>query len=161
MGDRRPEAFAGGEIETELRFLDYLRDSMARKLEDLTEDDVRRRLVPSGTTLLWLAKHTASAEALWIQHFLTAEVSYDDLPDEDELDDETVATVSELLRSTGRRTREIVGRIDDPDHLSAIDVHRHGRVTLRWTLTHLVEELARHCGHADILRELIDGRTGR
>jgi uncharacterized damage-inducible protein DinB len=67
-GDRRPEAFAADEIETQLRFLEYLRDSVARKLEGLSKEDVRRRFVPSGTTLLWLAKHVAAAETLWLQH---------------------------------------------------------------------------------------------
>jgi len=159
--DRRPEAFAAGEIETQLRFLEYLRDSVSRKLDGLSEADVRRRLVPTRTTLLWLAKHVAAAETLWLQHIFTAEVERDELPDEDELDDETIASVQALLAATGRRTREIVLASADPDQVSARDTRHHSRVTLRWILAHLVEEVARHAGHADILRELTEGATGR
>lgn len=150
-----------GEAETQLRFLEFCRDSVAGKLQGLSEQDVRRQVVPSGTTLLWLGKHVAAAEALWLQHFFLGEVTREDLPDEDELEDETVDSVSALLLSTGRRTRQIVAAYPDLDHLSVVDVPRHGRVSLRWILAHLVEEVARHAGHADILRELTDGSTGR
>lgn len=159
-GDRRPEQFAAGEVETQLRFLDYLRDSLARKLAGLSEEQARRQLVPSGTTLLWLAKHVAAAEALWLQCVMTGEVAYADLPDEDDLADETVATVTALLRATGRRTRAIVEADPDLDTSSAVALHG-AHVSLRWVLAHLVEEVARHAGHADILRELTDGATGR
>lgn len=160
-GDRKPEAFVAGESETQLRFLEFLRDSVARKLNGLSEEDVRRRLVPSDTTLLWLAKHVAAAENLWLQHFFLAEVGRDELPDEDELDDETIESVTALLAETGRRTRQVVAEHPDLDQLSVADVPRHGPVSLRWILAHLVEEVARHAGHADILRELTDGSTGR
>jgi uncharacterized damage-inducible protein DinB len=160
-GDRPIAAFAAGEIGTQLRFVDYLRDSVARKLAGLSEPDVRRRLVPSGTTLLWLGKHVAAAEAFWLQHIFSGAVAFDALPDEDDLDGETVASVTALMTATGRRTREIVEACADPDRLSAVSVHRRGHVTLRWILAHLVEEIARHAGHADILRELTDGATGR
>jgi uncharacterized damage-inducible protein DinB len=101
------------------------------------------------------------AEALWLQHFLTGEVSRQDLPDEDKLHGETIATVTALMAATGRRTREIVESVADLDRLSVIDVPRHGHVSMRWILAHLVEEVARHAGHADILRELTDGALGR
>jgi uncharacterized damage-inducible protein DinB len=160
-GDRGPVAFAAGEAATQLRFLDYLRDSVARKLTGLSEADARRPLVPSGTTLLWLGKHVAAAEALWLRHYFTAEVPFDALPDEDDLTTDTIESVTALLTATGHRTREIVCAHSNLDQLTALNVHRHGHVTLRWILTHLVEELARHAGHADILRELTDGTTGR
>jgi hypothetical protein len=88
-------------------------------------------------------------------------VSQDELPDEDELDAETIASVQALMTRTGERTRATVTGLAGPDARSLMDVRRHGRVTLRWVLAHLVEELARHAGHADILRELTDGSTGR
>ena len=160
-GDRSPEAFVAGEVETQLRFLEYLRASVARKLQGLSEEDVRRQLVRSGTTLLWLAKHVAAAECLWLQHFFLGVVTRDDLPDEDDLDDETIDSVTALLMATGRRTRQIVAEHPDLAQLSVTDVPRHGHVSLRWILAHLVEEVARHAGHADILRELTDGSTGR
>jgi uncharacterized damage-inducible protein DinB len=159
--DHRLSSFVDGEIETQLRVLDYLRASLARKIEGLTEEEARRRLVPSGTTLLWLGKHVAAAEALWLDHYLTGEVDAEDLPDEDELDHETVETVTALLAARGARTREIVRADPDPGRMSALVARHHDRVSLRWVLTHLVEEVARHAGHADILREQIDGTTGR
>jgi uncharacterized damage-inducible protein DinB len=159
--DRKPERFEAGEIETQLRFIEYLCDSMARKLEGLTEEQVRRQLVPSGTTLLWLAKHVAAAQVLWLPHFFSGELSREELVDEDELAAETTASVTAMLAATTRRTREIVEARPDPEALSALDVPGHGRVTLRWLLAHLVEEIARHAGHADILRELTDRGTGR
>jgi Protein of unknown function (DUF664) len=88
-------------------------------------------------------------------------VAREDLLDEDELDEATVATVTALLAVTGQRTREVVESHPDPDQLWLADVPRHGHVSLRWILVHLVEEVARHAGHADILRELTDGATGR
>ncbi|MGI8522980.1 MAG: DinB family protein [Nocardioides sp.] len=160
-GDHRLEGFEADEAETQLRLLDYLFASMGRKLEGLSEEQVRVRHVPSGTTLLWLAKHVAAAESLWLEHFFTGELSREELPDEDELDDETVATVVALMARTARRTREIVASHPDLDQLSVADVPRHGHVSLRWILAHLVEEVARHAGHADILRELTDGAVGR
>jgi uncharacterized damage-inducible protein DinB len=159
--DRRPEGFTADEIETQLKFLDYLHDSLLRKLDGLTEAGARQQHVPSGTTLLWLVKHVAAAETLWLDHFFTGRLTQDQLPDEDDLDTETIATVTALLVATGMRTHRIVRAHPDPDKLSALDVRHHGRVTLRWVLAHLVEEIARHAGHADILRELTDGVTGR
>ncbi len=159
--DRRSERFEASEIETQLRFIEDSCDSMGRKMDGLTEEQVRLRLVPSGRTLLWLVKHVASAQLLWLPHFFTGELSREDLPDEDDLDGETTATVIRLLTETTRGTRQIVAAHPDPDGLSVLDVPRHGRVTMRWLLAHLVEETARHAGHADILRELIDGRNGR
>lgn len=81
--------------------------------------------------------------------------------DEDDLDRETTATVTALLAASTRRTRQIVESQPDPEELSDLEVPPHGRVSLRWILTHLVEEIARHAGHADILRELTDRQTGR
>jgi uncharacterized damage-inducible protein DinB len=160
-GDQRLEAFDAGEVESQLRVLDYLRDSVSRKLDGLSEEQARLQHVASGTSLLWLGKHVAAAETLWLQHYFTGAVSQDELPDEDELDAETIASVQALMARTGERTRATVRGLDGPDARSLIDVRRHGRVTLRWVLAHLVEELARHAGHADILRELTDGSTGR
>lgn len=130
-------------------------------MEDLAEAEARRQLVPSRTTLLWLVKLAAAAQALWLPHFFTGELAREDLPDEDELHDETISSVNALLTTSTTRTREIVEAHPDPECLSVADVPQHGRVTMRWVLAHLVEETARHAGHADILRELTDGRIGR
>jgi hypothetical protein len=71
---------------------------------------------------------------------------------------DTVASVRQEYAQAGARTDEIVDGC--PDMERPLARGRHGR-TLRWMLAHLVEETARHAGHADILRELVDGQTGR
>ena len=115
--------------------------------------------MPSGTTLAWLVGHMADAEQLWVvRRFAgrpvvlpggaTSAVS-DDL-------DRSVAA----YRATWPVVDAIVSRASGPDARCADDPVEPP-VTLGWVLAHLLEETARHAGHADIIRELIDGRTGR
>src|SRR5213595_3553794 len=68
MSDEKPPRLQGGERETLLALLQYQRDSFVRKIAGVGEDDARRAFVPSGTTLLWLMKHVARAEELWVVH---------------------------------------------------------------------------------------------
>ena len=147
-----------GERDTQLAFLRYLRVGVDRKLEGLSDDDARRALVPSGTTLLGLAKHLAFVEVYWAQRrFLGAQITTDG--DGFALaDDDTVASVRRAYAEAARRTDDIVEACDDLDRPLARGSHG---LTLRWMLAHLVEETGRHAGHADILRELLDGATGR
>jgi uncharacterized damage-inducible protein DinB len=147
-----------GEKETLLAFLDYLRVSVDRKLEGLSEDDARRRLVPSGTTLLGLVKHLTLVEAYWAQRrFAGSDVVL--RGDGFELDPiDTVTSARHAYAEARQRTDAIVAACTDLDRPLARG--RHG-LTLRWMLAHLVEETGRHAGHADILRELVDGQTGR
>jgi hypothetical protein len=149
-----------GELETALAFLDYLRQGVGRKLEGLTEDQVRTVLVPSGTTLLGLVKHLTTVEAYWIQRrFAGLEIPR--VLDGDGFSltgDDTVASVRRDYGRAADRTDEIVRAAGDPERPLALTTHG---LTLRWALAHVLEETARHAGHADILRELLDGATGR
>ncbi len=156
--DRNAPVVVSGERDTLLAFLGYLRGAVDAKLDGLAEADARRALVPSGTSLLGLVKHLAVVETYWAQRrMLGAEVPQDG--DGFTLDPEdTVASVRRRYAEAGRRTDEIVAACDDLEQPLARG--RHG-LTVRWMLAHLVEETARHAGHADILRELVDGRTGR
>lgn len=135
----------------------YHRDSVVRKLDGLSEDDARREFVPSGTTLLWIVKHLTKAELLWVgRRFARRDVV---LP-ADTIDD--TDTIDSVL-SDYRDAWAVVDQIADA---APLDQHCHDvgtemMVDLRWVLTHLLEETARHAGHADILRELLDGTTGR
>jgi uncharacterized damage-inducible protein DinB len=156
--DHNVPAIVSGERDTLLAFLGYLRASVDRKLETLSDDDARRRFVTSGTTLLGLVKHLALVEVYWTQRrFAGSDVALGGDGFELEPTD-TVESVRRTYAEAGRRTDEIVGACPDLDRPLALG--RHG-LTLRWMLAHLVEETARHAGHADILRELLDGETGR
>ena len=156
--DHNAPAIVSGEKDTLLAFLGYLRASVDRKVEGLSEDDARRPLVASGTTLLGLVKHLAFVEVYWAQRRF-AGIDVVRRSDGFELDPtDTVDSVRSEYAQAGRRTDEIVAAC--PDLEQPLALGRHG-LTLRWMLAHLVEETARHAGHADILRELVDGRTGR
>jgi uncharacterized damage-inducible protein DinB len=156
--DHNVPAIVSGERDTLLAFLGYLRSSVDAKLVQLSDDDARRRLVASGTTLLGLVKHLAFVEVYWAQRrFAGSDVVL--VGDGFELDPtDTVESVRHEYRLAGARTDAIVAACEDLDQPLARG--RRG-LTLRWMLTHLVEETARHAGHVDILRELVDGRTGR
>jgi Protein of unknown function (DUF664) len=158
MPDRPPPRLAGADERAVLRALtQYQRDSIIGKLDGLTEADARRSLVPSGTTLLWLVKHLTMAELLWIaRRFAGRDVP---LPDNDLHDGDTIGSVVTAYRAAWVVVDAIADAapLDQPCH----DVGDHPMVDLRWVLAHLLEETARHAGHADILRELIDGVTGR
>jgi uncharacterized damage-inducible protein DinB len=151
---------AGGEIETSLAFLGYLRDGVRRKLDGLTEDQGRSAPVPSGTSLLGLAKHLTSVETYWIQRrFAGQEIArVDDGNGFSLATGDTIASVLGAYDEAARRTDEIVTAAGEPARLMAFTSHG---LTLRWALAHVTEETARHAGHADILRELLDGSTGR
>ncbi|MEX2135325.1 MAG: DUF664 domain-containing protein, partial [Acidimicrobiia bacterium] len=70
-----------------------------------------------------------------------------------------ISDLIELYEAACEKSRQVVGGADSLDQLSAKDT-RHGRVSLRWILIHMIEETARHAGHADLIRERIDGSTG-
>jgi hypothetical protein len=127
-------------------------------LQGLSEADARRSLVPSGTSLLWIVKHLAKAELRWIVWRFSGR---DDiaLPTDTIDEDDTIDSVIQTYRAAW-------AEVDAIADSAALDQHCHDvgaetMVDLRWVLTHLLEETARHAGHADILREQIDGETGR
>ncbi|MFI1193999.1 DinB family protein [Micromonospora sp. NPDC020750] len=145
-------------------FLDFHRATVTRKLRGLSDADARRRLVPSLTTLAGLVKHLTLVERNWFPYLFAPEPG-DVCPTTEEeaaasfiLDD--ADTVRSLLAGYERacaRSRAVAARFD-LDHV--VPHPQLGEVSLRWILTHMVEETARHAGHADILRELTDGSTG-
>jgi hypothetical protein len=148
-------------------FLDMYRQIVKRKVSGLSEEDAARRLVPSATTLIGIIKHLRWVELNWFQRVLAAR-SPEDLPpvpwsDEDPDADfrlepgETVEQViAEYDQECARSRETAAGRSLDDTGLH----HRVGQVSLRWIYVHMIEETSRHAGHADILREQIDGATG-
>jgi len=152
-----PRLVAGGERRTIRALTQYHRESVVRKLDGLTEEEARHVFVPSGTSLLWIVKHLTKAELLWVcQRFAGRNVA---LPD-DAL--EAADSIDSVLRAY-RAAWDTVDGVADAASLddTCQDVGAETMVDLRWVLTHLLEETARHAGHADILRELLDGTIGR
>jgi len=153
MPDRKPPRTDAGELETLLALLRFQRESVVGKVTGLDDETARRRLVGSDTTLHWLIGHLAWAESLWVEHrFAGLEVGA--APD-----DETLAAAVAAYRATWARVDAVVAAAPGLDERCRN--FGGAPVNLRWVLAHLLEETARHAGHADILRELIDGATGR
>ncbi|MFC7817500.1 DinB family protein [Streptomyces sp. NPDC057367] len=155
--DTPPPRTGSSEAETLRGFLDYLRDSIAAKVDGAPEPRVRTAAVPSGTNLLGLLNHLTHVERAV---FLGAEVrdwpaTFRAAPDD------TVAEVVARYRETVEHANRALDTCADLG--APLPRPRPGRPapSVRWALTHLIEETGRHAGHADILRELIDGTTGR
>jgi Protein of unknown function (DUF664) len=154
-------AFADDVIDQPARrqfeaFLDEHRSALNGCLTGLTEEQARRSLVPSRTTLLGLVKHATFVEKVWFDEAITcrsrAEIGIPATPDESFIldDEDTIATIQRAhleACEAARRATESLG-LDDLVH-----GNRRGPLPLRWVYLHVLRELAQHCGHADILRE--------
>ena len=162
---------AGSEIETLRGFLDYFRATLRRQADGLTSPQLALVVAPSTMTLGGMVKHLTYVEQWWFRVVLQgleadgiwADVDWDADPDwdwhsavEDSPDELQRRLVEEIARSDAAVDAALAG--EGLDTLAVRD--RHGdRVSLRWILVHMIEEYARHCGHADLLRESIDGAT--
>jgi Protein of unknown function (DUF664) len=156
-----PATFAEDVIDQPARtqvevFLDEHRTALRDCLDGLTEEQVRRSLVPSQTTLLGLVKHATFVEKVWFDEAVTcrsrAEIGIPATPDESfVLDDgDTIATVQQAHRETCAASRRATASLGMDDIVRG---NRRGPLPLRWVYFHMLRELAQHCGHADILRE--------
>ncbi|MDE9367411.1 DinB family protein [Luteipulveratus sp. YIM 133132] len=140
------------------RFLDDHRQMMLDCLEGLTEEEARRRLVPSSTTLLGLVKHATFVERVWFDEAVTrrsrAEIGIPATPEESFrlTDADTVAGVVEAYRGACADSRAAVAGLGEDD---VVHGNRRGPLPLRWVYLHMLRELAQHNGHADILREQV------
>jgi hypothetical protein len=158
-----PPSYSDDVIERPLQqqfeaFLDEHRRALRDCLDGLTEEQARRSLVPSRTTLLGLVKHATFVEKVWFDEAVTcrsrADIGIPATPDDSfVLDDgDTVESVRSAHREAceaSRRTTSSLG-LDD-----VVRGNRRGPLPLRWVYLHVLRELAQHCGHADILREQI------
>jgi len=154
VADQKPPRRAGDERATLLGLLQYQRESLVRKVDGVSEEAARWSPVPSGTSLLWLATHMAGAERTWVLERFAG------LEDEGAGAPATVAEALALYRRTWERVDDALSGAPSLDERCRCP-GEGAPVDLRWVLAHLLEETARHAGHADILRELIDGATGR
>ena len=156
-----PAASAEDVIDQPLRaqfeaFLDEHRSALNGCLDGLTEEQARRSLVPSLTTLLGLVKHATFVEKVWFDEGITgrsrAEIGIPATPGESFILDEndTIATVRRAHREACESSRRATSSLGLDDILHG---NRRGPLPLRWVYLHLLRELAQHCGHADILRE--------
>jgi hypothetical protein len=144
-------------------FLDEHRRELTASLDGLTEEQARRSLVPSRTTLLGLVKHATFVEKVWFDEAVTcrsrAEIGIPASPDESFVltGDDTIATVQAAHREACAASRRATAdlRLDD-----VLRGNRRGPLPLRWVYLHMLRELAQHCGHADILREQITAAGG-
>jgi uncharacterized damage-inducible protein DinB len=158
VSDQKPPRLEADERETIRALLQYQRESLVRKVIGLDDDEARRSPVGSGTTLLWLTKHMSRAESMWVLRRFAGQDER--VPDDTVNPDDTLVSAVDLYRRTWERVDAVVSAAPSLDERCR-DVGDEAPVNLRWVLMHLLEETARHAGHADILRELIDGQTGR
>lgn len=156
-----PVAFEGppDELSGLAMFLSEQRSALLRKLDGLSDDDAKRRPTASAFSMLTLIKHVAHVERRWFQLEI-ARRQVEGLwppPDDRELrieEEDTVISIRSFYETVIEENEQILHSVTDLDSLSEIGLNR------RWVLLHLIEELARHAGHADIIRETLDGATG-
>src|SRR5215469_8155415 len=167
--DRARPAQNAGEQEMLTGWLEHHRGILIWKCEDLTAEQLRRRAVPPSTlSLLGLVRHMAQVERGWFrQVFLGEDVPdlYDRSADEDaDFNDVDQADPAEAFRAFEQEcaaSRLALAQAPSLDVLSQQTSERTGQPwSLRWIVTHMIEEYARHNGHADLLRERVDGSTG-
>jgi hypothetical protein len=158
VADHKPPRLARGESETLRALLQFQRESLVRKVTGVDEAAARWSPVGSGTSLLWLITHMASAEVTWVLRRFAGHgpgPAGGEPPAGDTLEAAIVAyrQVWREVDAVAFAGASLDERCRQPD--------AGPPASLRWVLMHLLEETARHAGHADILRELIDGSTGR
>jgi hypothetical protein len=168
--DRLDPPLRGAERESLLAWLDYHRATLAVKCDGLTAEQLCRRSVPTTTmTLMGLVRHLAEVERGWFARCIGGVAETDAPPifydadtnidgDFDDVDPATVDADMATWREEIARSDEFLAAVD------LDDVRHHARwgedLDVRWVVIHMIEEYARHNGHADLLREAIDGVTG-
>ncbi len=168
--ERTEPPLEAGEREMLTAWLDYHRATLALKCDGLTDDQLRERSAPPSTlSLLGLVRHMADVERSWFLRGLSGEdappLYYAEGNLDGEFDDVDTADVAEAF-ATWRAECEAARKAEAA--AASLDVtfekrnpqDSRPRFSLRWVLVHMIEEYARHNGHADLLRERIDGSTG-
>ncbi|WP_410632482.1 DinB family protein [Amycolatopsis sp. cmx-4-83] len=149
----------GGELDTATAFLTFARESVLKKTDGLTDEQLREVLVGSGTTLLGLVHHLTFAERVWFGHHVAGGENPGDV-DMTVPEGRSTADVLAGYRAAIEASDAAIRAAGDPAVPVAVPVLGTAH-TLRWVLAHMTSETARHAGHADILREQLDGVTGR
>ncbi|WP_433531932.1 DinB family protein [Micromonospora sp. CA-263727] len=164
--DRTPEPYIGDERTMLDGWLDYHRQTLLLKCAGLTAEQLKTASVePSGLTLLGLVRHMAEVEAWWFrENFRGERVAYayftkeDPDADFDARDADAEADFATFHQQVELARAAVAGRSLDETFTEVRPKQR--TFNLRWVYVHMIEEYARHNGHADLLRERIDGVTG-
>jgi uncharacterized damage-inducible protein DinB len=172
--ERTDPPLAADEATTLVAYLDYHRDTLRMKADGLTADQLSQTLPPSTLTLGGLLKHVALNEASWFGRVLHGRpmgepwdsVDWDADPDwefrtaKDDRPEELRRGMDDAVAQARRDIDEALA-LGGLEHLSVTSSRKEGKqFSLRWILLHMIEEYARHNGHADLIRESIDGATG-
>lgn len=154
---------AASEMDMLNAYLDFHRATLLWKVDGLSDQDLRRPMVPSGNSLLGMVKHLADVEQSWfVERFAGQEPRFALWREEDPgatwriEPDETTEQILDLYRAVCDDSRKAVAGAS----LDDVAAQAQDGETLRWIMLHMIEETARHNGHADIMREMIDGQTG-
>jgi uncharacterized damage-inducible protein DinB len=164
----------GDEVTTLRSFLTYHRDTLRWKCAGLTQEELAQQLPPSDMSLGGLMKHLALVESQWFDYYFRGgeivapfdSVDWDTDPEWDfesarlDTPDELLALYDETVRRSEATVDDALGRGGLEQESVRRSRHVESTFTLRWILVHLIEEYARHNGHADLLRESIDGQKG-
>ena len=162
MIERTDPAYEADERTMLEGWLEYHRATLAMKCDGLSDEQLRTRSVPPSTlSLLGLVRHMGGVEYNWFRFWLAGE---DPNPpfdgDEDfEVEGADVAEAFNFWRGECDHARKVLATFASLDDVGAGQTVGAG-ISVRWTLVHMIEEYARHNGHADLLREAIDGTTG-
>jgi uncharacterized damage-inducible protein DinB len=160
-------AYVAGEREMLVAWLDYERATLALKCEGLDDGSLRERAVrPSTLSLLGLVRHMAEVERNWFRRVLVGEdaapIYFDDVTDPDgDFDHVDDADVADCFATWRAECLQATANVAAAASLDVTGTRANGDVvSLRWIMVHMIEEYARHNGHADLLRERIDGVVG-
>jgi uncharacterized damage-inducible protein DinB len=169
--DRRKEPVDAAERESLQGWLNWHRDTLLFKCQGLTGEQLSQRAVgPSSLSLLGLVRHMADVERGWFRWFMAGQ----DVPDrysspEDRdgdwdgarADQAVVDEAWQAWREEVAFAEQFVAAAPGLEITGARDDKWRGKLSLRWVLNHMIEEYARHIGHADLIRERIDGAVGQ
>ena len=146
------------EVEQLLATLEGLRSGVLKKLAGLSESDARRSTVDSGTNIAGLIQHLTFVESLWFEEVVAGRKATRGDRSMRVEPSVSLRTLRAEYRAACEASNDIVAAVGD----ASAPVTRNGKTRdLRWVLLAVIEETARHAGHADIIREQIDGQTGR
>ena len=160
---------ADGERAVLVQFLEYYRTVLVRKLQGLDDGGRRLTVGRSNLTLAGLVKHMACVEDSWFTHRFSGvdgsepwtSAPWDDDPDWEMTSavDDSEAELLDLFDGACDRSRAVLAGCSSLDEVAARGTPNDPPASMRWILVHMIEEYARHCGHADLLREAADGVT--
>ena len=165
-----PDSTTTSERDALGQYLDYQRETILLKTEGLTREQLGQRIPTSGLTLAGILYHLALVEEAWF------EVDFRGLPSREDFDgidwdadpdyefrtalDKEPDWLRRRYRDDCNRARQVTAAAGSLDDVSVSTRVGGKPFTLRWVMLHLIEETARHAGHADLLREAVDGTVG-